>query len=249
MRRRLLFPAIIVAVLLGATVLSAEPTLPTSSYLALVYQLHPSPTPIPPPIDTLVIPRSLMGLGYYVDRSEEITNDEAAATYHDPKAAKVAFAQQGRETSWFITYIAYYHVSALGVGDQVIRYLTPEGATQGQAYSNAETRKYEPAWQPVALTIPGYPSISLQRTFKSGKTTFRQFAISTQVGRYLTDVQVIGVDGEITLQVASNYAQRSIYHLLTTIPDISPTPFAEAQSKAALPAETDSNVRLHMTPR
>jgi hypothetical protein len=76
-----------------------------------------------------------MASGYVLDTSKEITNAEAAKSYHDPKAAAKAFQQQGRVTSWFriFTSTDYLFSDALGVGNPAIRYLTVDGASQGMA--------------------------------------------------------------------------------------------------------------------
>lgn len=207
--------------LLASPAIFAEPTQPTSSYLALVFHIVPTPTPtpiptpIPPDMSTLVIQLSEMKSGYVRDQWHEVTNAQAAATYADPKAAAAAFIAQGRETSWQAAYSStdYPFSDALGVSNQLFRYLTPTGAEAGQAATITESFHDHPDFQVFNISTPCCPTIGLRRTFKSGTYTYDQFLISVRIGRYVTEVQSIGLSGYFTLSRAIYYTQLAINHV------------------------------------
>lgn len=211
-----------VALLIGAPLIFADPGQPTSSYLALVFQDTPPtpiPTPVPPDISTLVIQLREMKSGYTQDEFHIATNADAAKTYHDPKAAAAAFIAQGRETSWYVRYGStdYAFSDALGVASQVYRYLTPEGAAAGQAYTLAEHQLDHPDFRPFNVSTPCCPTVGLRRTFRSGNFNYDQYLISARVGRYVMDVQTIGLLGSIDVSRAVYYAQLELDHL-TPVP-------------------------------
>lgn len=199
----------------------AESAQPETSYLALVFHIVPTPTPIPPDISTLVIQRSELRAGFTTSEYRGVSNIEAVATYHDPKAAAAAFVAQGRETSWYGEYIAPVYASddAIGVASQVYRYATAEGAAQGMLYTVAEVELDNPDFKPITVTVPCCATIARRRTFVLNNKTTDQFLIITQVGRYVTETQSIGVIGIFPISRAMYYAQMGLDHLLTTPQD------------------------------
>lgn len=196
----------------------------TTSYLALVFQDIPTvtpspvPTPVPPAIQTLVIQLSEMRSGYVRDEFEAVTNAQAAATYHDPKAAAAAFAKQGRETSWYAAYSSadYAFSDAIAVSSQVFRYLTAAGANQGLSYTVTESQRDHLDFRPFNLDAPCCPTIALRRTFKQDSFTLDHFLIISQVGRYVTETESIGLSGSLTVSRAVYYAQLALDHLTNT---------------------------------
>lgn len=218
---------IMLAVLvLGAPLIFADAlqTQGTSSYLALVFQNLPPtpvPTPVPPAIETLVIQLGEMRSGYVRENWKPVTNAEAAATYRDPKAAAAAFAQQGRETSWYALYTStdYPLTDALGVSSQVYRYSTIEGATAGREYTTAEQIRDNPDFRPFNVSAPCCPVVGLRRTFKSNNLTLDNFYIIMQNGRYVAHVEILAVAGAVSVSKAIAYAQLGLNHI-TTVPQI-----------------------------
>lgn len=220
--------AVMAVVLIAASpALFAKPSaVPANySYLSAVFHIVPTltpspvPTPIPPDISTLVIQLGEMKSGYVQDEFHVSTNADAAKTYHDPKAAAAAFIAQGRETSWYTAYSStdYVFSDAIGVADQVYRYLTPEGAAAGQAYTLAERQRDYPDFKPFNVSTPCCPTIGLRRTFRSGNFNYDQYLISVRVGRYVMEVQTIGLLGSITVSRAIYYTQLGLNHL-TPVP-------------------------------
>lgn len=220
--------AVMVVVLIAASpAIFAKPSAAPSNYnyLAAVFHVVPTPsptpipTPTPPDISTLVIQLHEMKSGYVQDEFEAVTNAEAAKTYADPKAAAAAFIAQGRETSWVSAYSStdYAFSDALVVSDQVFRYLTPAGAEAGQAATIAESFHDHPDFKAFNISTPCCPTIGLRRTFKAGSLTVDHFLISVRVGRYVTEVESIGVSGYFTTSRAIYYAQLSLNHL-TPVP-------------------------------
>ena len=219
--------AIMVAVLIvcSPAIFAAPGTTNTNvNYLAMVFHIVPTPTPspiptpIPPPLETLTIQLSEMKSGYTLDASQVVTNAQAAQTYKDPKAALKAFQQQGRETSYYVRYLStdYLFSDAVGVADQVYRYTSAAGAVQGQAYSLAETRRDKPDFRPFNVSTPCCPTVGLRRTFTDNGSTFDQFLISIQVGRYVIDVQSIGLSGSLSVSRAIYYSQLALNHVYET---------------------------------
>lgn len=231
MARELRITLVIMAVVLvlAAPAIFATPSaVPANySYLSAVFHLVPTPTltpvptvtpvptPVPPDISTLVIQLSEMKSGYVRDEWHPVTNADAAKTYANPKDAATAFVAQGRETSWFAAYTStdYPFTDALGVGNQVFRYLTTDGAAAGQAYSLAEAQRDRPDYRPFNISTPCCPTFGLRRTFKSGSLTIDQFLISVRIGRYVTEVQSLGLSGYFTVSDAIYYGQLSINHI------------------------------------
>lgn len=215
--------AAFIVAFIGISIALAAPDCATSYCVyvpAVQYDPPPTPvpTPIPPPLSGLALQPSEIGSDYFRDTNTEVTNDTAAANYPNPVEALKAFESQGRETAWFVRYVSTDNsLSTLVVGDETYRYLTTTGATQGQAYVIAKMRKDNPTFQPFTLTIPGYPSINLRRTFKdSNGTELVILYVSVQVGRYVTDIQVGQLADFESAQIASNYAQRVIVRIANT---------------------------------
>lgn len=178
-----------------------------------------APTPIPPVLSTLVIQPGDIQSGYAVEQFHEVTNADAAQTYKDPKATLKAFAQQGRESSWFVLYdtTLYAASDAIGISDQVYRYSTAAGATTGQAYALAETQRDKPDFHAITLTLPCCSTKALDRSFLENGVLFEQAFISIQVGRYVADVQVLWArSSTITVEQIVAYAQTGADHLLAT---------------------------------
>lgn len=231
MRTTLVIMAVVL--LLSAPLIFADAPAQTSSYLAMVFAyVPPTPvvTPVPPDISSLVIQLSEMKSGYVRDVWQPVTNADAAKTYANPKAAAAAFLAQGRETSWNAKYSStdYLFSDAIVVSSQVYRYLTPAGAGDGMAYTVAEAIHDHPEFRPFNLSAPPCcPTVALRYTFKSGSTYFDQYLIISQVGRYVTETQSIGVLGSFTLSRAVAYAQLALNHL---------TPVPQAMRAEELPA-------------
>jgi hypothetical protein len=232
---------IAVALIVASPLIFAEPGPATTSYLALVFHIVPTPTPtpiptpVPPAIETLVIQLSEMKSGYVRDDWREITNADAAKTYANPKAAAAAFVTQGRETSWYTQYSSsdYAFSDAIGVANQLYRYLTPDGAAAGQAATIAESIHDHPDYRPFNISTPCCPTIGLRRTFSSGGYTIDQFLISVRIGRYVTEVQSIGVIGFFPVSRAIYYTQLAINHVYgvpqTMHADMLPAPASTPQ--------------------
>lgn len=222
--KRLAILVSIAALLIAAGVALAAPDCTTVRcvYLPVVTNPPPTPTPIPTPIppsiSTLVIQLSEMRSGYTRDTFQEVTNADAAKNYKDPAAAAAAFAQQGRETSWYVKYFStdYLFSDAIAVANQAYRYLTIEGASQGFQYSLGKTLQDHPDYRPFNVNAPCCPIIGLRRTFTASGTSYDQFYIIVQAGRYVTDVQVIGLTGSISVDRALYYANLALVHLLNT---------------------------------
>jgi hypothetical protein len=208
---------IAVVLLLGAPLIFADaPTPSTSSYLALIFQNTP-----PPALETLVIQLSEMPELYRRDLSEEVTNAQAAAGYHDPVAAAAAFIVQGRETSWRAYYRTTVFLSdEFEVGSQVYRYQTPDGATQGLAYSVAELKLDYPDFQEVTVNISNTVALHHTFTYAVGGATFERYVMMSQVGRYVTQTQTRALSGSLPLSRALTYTQLGLNHL-TAIPQAS----------------------------
>lgn len=214
---------------------------PTSSYLALVFQDIPTPTPtpvptpVPPPLQTLVIQLRDMASGFTQEEFGERTNAASAQTYADPKAALKAFQAQGRETSWFTSYFStqYLVSDAIGVANQVYRYSTAAGAAQGQAYTLAEAVHDHPDYRPFNITTPCCPTTGYKRTFSSGGVAYTQYLISVQIGRYVTDTQVIGLAAYLDLDTAIKYAQITVSRIYDTPQAITATDISVPVSPAA----------------
>lgn len=189
--------------------------LPTVQYAPLP---TPVPTPIPPAMETLVIQLSQMRSGYTRQVFGEVTNTDAAKNYADPKAVALAFQQQGRETSWRVTYGStdYLTSDAIAVGNQVYRYLTPDGAAQGFSYSINKTFQDHPEYRVFNLSAPCCPITGLRRSFTDSGTRYDQFYIIVRSGRYVTDVQVVGLAGVVSVDRAVAYANLALLHLLNT---------------------------------
>lgn len=208
-----------IALMVGAPLIFAAPGGANTNYLAMVMHIVPPtpiPTPVPPAMESLVIQLSEMRSGYVRDTWQPISNADAAKSYRDPKAAAAAFIAQGRETSWNVLYSSrdYPFSDALVVGNQLFRYLTPDGAVAGQAYTLAEAQRDRPDYRPFNVSTPCCPTVGLRRTFKSGTTNLDQFLVSVRVGRYVTNVQVGGISGSITVSRVIYYAQLAINHLV-----------------------------------
>lgn len=216
---RVTLAIIAIVLIVCSPAIFAAPGPANTNYLAMVFHLVPPtpiPTPTPPDIATLVIQLSEMRSGYVRDTWRPISNVDAAKTYRDPKAAAAAFVTQGREISWNVIYSStdYPFSDALVVGDQLFRYLTPDGAAAGQAYTLAEAQRDHPDYRPFNVSTPCCPTVGLRRTFKSGTTNLDQFLVSVRVGRYVTDVQVGGISGSLTTSRVIYYAQLAVNHLV-----------------------------------
>jgi hypothetical protein len=244
---------IMLAVLvLGAPIIFADApqTQGTTSYLALVFQLQPSPTPtpvptpVPPPIESLVIQLSEMKSGYVRDEGRMVTNADAAKEYHDPKAATAAFAQQGRETSWLAIYSStdYLFSDALAVGNQVYRYLTIDGASAGFAYTIAEEVRDNPDFRPFNVSAPCCPIVGLRRIGKQGTLTYDDYYIIMQNGRYVAHAEVIGVVGSVDVSRAIAYAQLALNHI-TTVPQALQADDGPAPASAPQPGTIDAALK------
>lgn len=211
---------IILLLLLGFGVVFAPPSDAGTTYLPMAFAPPPTPvpTPVPPPINTLTIQLSEMKSGYVQDTSKEVTNAEAAKTYHDPTAALASFQAQGRETSWYVLYTStdYLFSDAVGVSNQVYRYLTTTGATDGFDYTIDEALLDHPDFRPFNISAPCCPVVGLRRTFTSNNRTYDHFLIIIQVGRYVTEVEVIGLVGVVSVDRAIQYAQLALNHLAAT---------------------------------
>lgn len=224
---RITIAVMVVVLIVASPAIFAEPSAVPSnySYLSAVFHVVPTPTPspiptpIPPDISALVIQLHEMRSGYVQDEFEVVTNADAAKTYADPKAATAAFVAQGRETSWYTSYSStdYLFSDAIGVADQVYRYLTPEGAEAGQAYSLAEAQRDKPDFKPFNVSTPCCPTFGLRRTFKLNGLNADQYLISVRIGRYVAEIQSIGLLGSITVSRAIYYAQLGLDHL-TPVP-------------------------------
>lgn len=213
-----------VTLIVCSPLIFAAPAAQTTSYLAMVFAYTPPtpiPTPVPPDISTLVIQLSQMKSGYVRDTWEALTNADAAKNYANPKAAAAAFIAQGRETSWLAAYNStdYAFSDALVVSNQVFRYLTPDGAGAGQAYTVAEIVHDHPDFRPFNLSVPCCPTIALRRTFKQDTFNLDHFLIISQVGRYVTETDSIGISGSLTVSRAIAYAQLSLDRL-TLVPQV-----------------------------
>lgn len=199
----------------------------------------PTPTPIPPALQTLTIQLREMKSGYVRETFREVLNSEAAKSYKDPKATLAAFQAQGRETSWLAAYTStdYLFSDAIGVSSQVYRFLTPVGAVQGHAYIVAEIRRDDPDFAPFNVSAPCCPVVALRRTFKRGSLTYDEFDISTQYGRYVTDVQVIGLAGSVSASRAVAYANLALNHIYTVPQAMTTNERASAKSQQQAPVD------------
>lgn len=218
-----------VALVICSPTIFAAPGPANTNYLAMVFHLVPPtpiPTPIPPDMSTLVVQLSEMRLGYTQSEFHIATNADAAKTYRDPKAAAAAFVAQGRETSWYAEYSSpdYATSDALVVGSQVFRYLTSEGAVQGMAYTVAEAQRDNPDFRPFNLSVPCCPTTALRRTYRQRSLNVDHYLIITQVGRYVTETESIGVLGYFTVNRAVYYAQLGLNHITPVPQRISLTP-------------------------
>jgi hypothetical protein len=220
MRRRM--PALLIATLaivafVGITLGRAQDDCHSIGcvYLPVVY--HLVPTPIPPALSTLVLQQSdLAGPARYItSSSREVTNSEAANSSTDPQAASEAFAQQGRETSWYVQYSQVNTGVLYLVQDRVFRYLTADGAAQGQTYAAAQQRLNRGA-VPFTSSFGGFgaPTVQLVNTFADETFTYTQYFISVQIGRYVTEVQVINVT--VTAEQAIETAIPAVNRLKAT---------------------------------
>jgi hypothetical protein len=221
MHRRvpLLIAVVFVAIATWGIASAADCSVSTCVYLPIVLAPPtPIPTPIPAPIQTLTIQLSEMRSGYTLDASQAISNADAAKSYTDPAAALAAFQQQGRETSWFVRYLStdYLFSDAAGVSNQVYRYQTPDGASAGMAYSVTRATQDHPDYRLFNVSAPCCPIVGLRRTFTIGKSSYDMFYVVMRTGRYVADVQVIGLTGFITVDRALYYAQLALNHIYAT---------------------------------
>lgn len=199
--------------LVFATVASAAPS--TQIYLPIIQY---NPPPIPLPLDALVLqPADLRDI-YSLDQSIEIANADAAKLYPNAKAAAKAFQAQGRESSWYVDYLAdsIQFFDALGVSDQVFRYTTVAGAGAGQAYIAADTKRAHPDYHPIAFAFPCCTTVALYREFVDAGENYEEYYFSVQVGRYVTDVQLVAFDGSLVESNAIPYIESAVARLSTT---------------------------------
>lgn len=195
MRRRLL---IVLLLAMAVTTVKAQ-TLTTCgwascAYLAAVEGNHIVP---PPPISAAVMQQVDLGDKYYlytVEIFREVPNSEAAKSYKNEQTALRDFAIQGRETS-FVSQYSNTSARFVLTQDQVYRYTTPDGAALGQAYTVAEIQRDHPDFVPFVVSgfdEFGAPTIQLTRHMDINGITYYQYLVSVQIGRYVTEIQVIG---------------------------------------------------------
>jgi hypothetical protein len=248
-----------VLVLAAPAIFATPSAVPANySYLSAVFRLVPTPTltpvptatpvptPVPPDMSTLVIQLSEMASGYVRDEWHAISNADAAKTYRDPKATAAAFVAQGRETSWYGAYSSadYPFSDALGVSEQLYRYLTPEGAATGQAYTLAEAQRDRPDFRPFNISTPCCPTVGLRRTFRSGDFYLDQFLISVRIGRYVLEVNSIGISGYFDVDGAIYYTQLAIDHVYP-VPQVMQVADAPAPASAPQPDTIDAALSPH----
>lgn len=223
---------IVVAImaLIFVTVASAAPS--TVVYLPII-QYNPPPTPLP--LDALVLQPSDLRSVYTLDQSMELANADAAKLYPNAKAAAKAFQAQGRESSWYVDYLAdtIQFFDALGVSDQVFRYATVAGAGAGQAYVVADTKRAHPDYHPIAFAFPCCTTVALYREFVDAGENYEQYYFSVQVGRYVTDVQLVSFDGSLTQEDAITYIQSAVARLSTT-PQVAAQRVRDVQADAGV---------------
>lgn len=171
------------------------------TYLANITVAPPTPTP-PPDLSTLVLQPSDVPSGFQVSRSEEVTNEEAAESYGDPVAALVAFQQQGRQSSWFVGYRG----TATLVSDQVIRYLTIEGANAGFDYSVANELQQWPDYGGPLSESYGDRAVLYIREFMQGDIELVKFLFVIRQGSYVALVQITGTSDFMDTDTARAYA-------------------------------------------
>jgi hypothetical protein len=162
-------------------------------YLALIRDSHIIP---PPPISGAATQRVDLDptFFYTVEAFREVPNSEAAQGYKNPKQALIDFAAQGRELSFLAQY-SNTRARFIIVQDQVYRYATPDGAAAGQAYTAAEQQRDHPDFVPFAVPLFdgfGAPTIQLMRQQVIDGVVYYQYFISVQIGRYVTEIQLIG---------------------------------------------------------
>jgi hypothetical protein len=184
------------------------------SYLPVVQVPQPSPTPSPTPplpsLATLVLqPDDLTS--FTRDTSREITNTEDAQTYLDPAAALITFQQQGRETSWFVRYRsnAPWATAAVYISDQVIRYLTPEGADAGMTYAVADERASFSGYKTVTVPQLGDRAEGYVRTYVDQGRSWRTYYVAIRKGRSVALVQLVGEPSALDYDGAMVYVQKA----------------------------------------
>lgn len=240
--------AALLCVVVGVALAAPDCTAVRCVYLPIIRIPPPTPTPIPTPvppaISTLVIQLAEMKSGYTQDTFKELTNADAAKNYADPNAAALAFQQQGRETSWISDYssLDYPYSDAIVVSNQVFRYLTITGASDGFQYTIAKILHDRPDFRPFNITAPCCPIVGFRRTFTDSGHNYDQFDIIVQAGRYVSEVQVIGLTGYITVDRAIYYTNIPLVHILNTPQvvqsDAPPLPHVQqSQKDVALPRD------------
>ena len=167
----------------------------------------PTPTPVPPPLSAIVLQPADVSSDYLIDEFREFKNDEAAKGYANPKAALVAFAQQGRESSWIARYFSAFD-NPLGISDQGIRYLTEAGADAGLEYVIADVRADHPDAAPFSFSV-GDRTVALSWGFISNGHAYNEYYYAIRKGRYITLVWVIGYQADLTVSIANVFARKS----------------------------------------
>lgn len=197
MRRRILI-VLLLTVVSTSSIASAQPftTCGWAScvYLAAVSGNHIVP---PPPIAAAVMQQVDLGSDYRrytVEIFREVPNSEAAKGYKNEQTALRDFATQGRETS-FVSQYSNTSARFVLTQDQVYRYTTSDGAALGQAYTAAGAQRDHPDFVPFVVSgFDGFgaPTVQLTRQMDVNGITYYQYFISVQIGRYVTEIQVIG---------------------------------------------------------
>lgn len=177
-----------------------------STYLSIVMTTAPTP----PPIETTVLDTWDMP-GFTLDQSHEITNTVSAQSYLDPPAALLAFAQQGRETSWYVRYLS--RTRPLGVSDQAIRYFGPEGADAGVDYAVADERAAFPHYGDLVSVPIGDRAVGCLALSTSNGTMYAKYFYAIRKGRMVALVQVVAPANRITGGDAWEYVQKAVTHL------------------------------------
>lgn len=239
----------------GIALVQAQAT-PTA-YLPLIHvEIPPTPipTPIPPNISTLPIQLAEMKSGFVLETFKEVTNADAAKGYKDQKGALKAFQTQGRETSWYAVYtsVDYEFSDALIVASQVNRYLTTDGAIQGFQLAVGKAQQDHPDYRQFALSAPCCPTIiGFRRTFTQDNLTVDQFDTIVEYGRYVSEVQMIGLTGVVGPDLAAAYGSIALTHIFNTPQVIQSSdhsmPAGQIPPAGAVPSL--ESLRAAMTPR
>lgn len=176
----------------------------------------PTETPVPvPDISGTTLQLVDVPPGFAVEEARVIENAEAAEGYPDPDAALVAFQQQGRETSFFVSFFSndYLFSGPVGIADQAVRFMTPEGANAGQDYILAEVVRERPDYQGVFIGDLGDRTVAMRRIYTDQGRTWVQYYFSIRKGRYITSVQVLGLASALQASEADDYAVKALARL------------------------------------